>query len=233
MKALSKNEGLNTKHNMSVKLGDIFKIEIEGNMTTGYLWLLAQMPSNFYLLDVTYITHGHIPVRYGEGGIHTFTFRAMKATGKEPIVFKQMRPRMRTAINTQTWNVVVEDSVSYERYENYFVNNTVVAGREELVLNNKAEFDKYFSPAVITGSEQWIEESDFKENKVATLIFPIENISREIRVENVVASGDHLEVFYGVSEREITWKAQTALILLVKGNYKDVSFIPSNDKSKK
>ena len=73
-----------------VNVGESFEIKLVENPTTGYIWALAHLPKNFYLLSDYY--EPDQPIRPGSGGTHHFYFVAMKPHTEGNFLFYQLRP---------------------------------------------------------------------------------------------------------------------------------------------
>ena len=71
-------------------VGDIFSIQLDGNLTTGYTWELDDVDqSQIELISNEYIPRASNAI--GSGGVHSFTFRAKKA-GTFPVKLKYWQP---------------------------------------------------------------------------------------------------------------------------------------------
>ncbi len=85
---------------LPVKVGEKFTIEINGNPTTGYLWILEKGNKESLLTPLNlnenssgeYFSHNTDDGRVGVGGIYHFKFQAGENSGEETLVFLNKRP---------------------------------------------------------------------------------------------------------------------------------------------
>jgi predicted secreted protein len=89
-----------------VYLGKPFDIKLDEDPSNGYIWALAHLPENFYLLADSY--EPHQPIEIGKGGIRQFTFVAMKLKTEGNIIFYDLSPADPfTPLAESTWCVRV------------------------------------------------------------------------------------------------------------------------------
>lgn len=74
-----------------VKKGQMLKLELEANATTGYMWELTIGPERDVLSEVGKYRYIHKSRRIGEGGIQQYRFKTLKK-GKESLLFEYKRP---------------------------------------------------------------------------------------------------------------------------------------------
>lgn len=218
---------------INVHIGDIFNVDLKGNETTGYSWVLAKLPSNLYLLDEHYTVDPHKPGMLGVGGTKTFVFKAVSESAEgDYLEFKEMHPGMSKAVTEKTFKVNVNNKIQYEHISDYIVGNDVTGGEQYLVIKSLNEFEKYFHPAAVMYKKQrWINESDFDNHYVMAKIEPTENMASEYVMQDIDISNDILEVKYKVNKTEITWTGRWCSVLLVeKGSYTDVAFIENGEQ---
>lgn len=216
-----------------VNLGEVFNIELEGNITTGYSWVLAKLPSNIFLLNEQYIVNPHARGMVGVGGTKTFTFKVMGSSVEgEILVFKEMRPWENTGIKDKIFKVDVTSKISYEYITDYFVGNNVMPEEQYLVINSKEEFDKWFHPAAVMFNKQrWIKEDDFDNNYIIAVIEQAEKNMSNFMLEDLEITKDTLEIKYNLEKNPIDCTVRYAEILLVeKSSYKNVTFIENGTK---
>ena len=88
----------------------------------------------------------------------------------------------------------VATPIKYTTLENYFVRNDVDCSKQQrLIINNKAEFEKYFGmaahmggmPTAVNWNKQFVIALVMPETKRATAIYPV----------NVKATGNNILVF--------------------------------------
>jgi len=103
--ASAKDDG---KQNLTVKKGADFKIELEGNMTTGFSWLPAFDDQVVKLVSQDYRESTGDKRLVGAGGTQVFVFRGLKA-GQTEIKFNYARPwESVQPAKTATYKVTVE-----------------------------------------------------------------------------------------------------------------------------
>jgi predicted secreted protein len=86
-------------HTIEARAGEELVVRLESNVTTGYTWKVAELPSQLRLLDDTYV--GPEDGRIGEGGHQELRFRALHA-GRGRLVLEYLRPFEDDAAPAQT-----------------------------------------------------------------------------------------------------------------------------------
>ncbi|UCC18174.1 MAG: protease inhibitor I42 family protein [Promethearchaeota archaeon] len=86
-----------------VKLGDIFKISLDSNPTTGYQWELKFDPNYLQLEDRTYIPSNS---KLGGRGREYFSFKSLK-NGKPKITMQYKRSWESTEIKKEVFFVEI------------------------------------------------------------------------------------------------------------------------------
>lgn len=74
----------------TVNVGDLFRITIDSNPTTGYVWKPTYDADSLSFVTSTYIAP--TSTAYGVAGTEQFDFRALKATTSTDIIFDYVRP---------------------------------------------------------------------------------------------------------------------------------------------
>jgi len=72
------------------KLNDTFSFELESNPTTGYGWIIKDLPKNVALLGMEYVQSQDCGDRLGCGGVEKFFFKSI-SLGKGTLELKYGR----------------------------------------------------------------------------------------------------------------------------------------------
>lgn len=222
------NSQVLSSEKMKVGLGEVFKIELSANETTGYVWALAQLPSNLYLLNEVYSPESGI----GIGGRKTFFFKAIEENiNDEPLTFLEMAPWGSIIVNEQSWKIEVDHTIKYEVVTNYYADD-VEEGKQFLVIDNLRKFSTCFYPAAIIGPHKWLTLEDFREHIVVAMIEPAEYQTSKYTIEKLESSGDTLEVRYKLEKKNspVTKFRFCKILLAAKGEHKSVAFIENGVK---
>lgn len=217
------NNQVVTNEKMTVGLGEVFKIELSANETTGYVWALAKLPPNLYLLNEVYSPESGI----GIGGTKTFYFKAIEENmNAQPIKFLEMAPWGSIIVNEQSWKIEVDRSIKYEVVTNYYADD-VEEGKQYLVIDNLRKFSTSFYPAAVIGPHKWLTLEDFTENIVVAMVEPAEYQTTKYTIEKLVSVGDTLEVRYKLEKKNspVTKFRFCKILLAAKGEHKSVAFI--------
>lgn len=97
---------------ITVKLGELFVIELPANPSTGYQWSLVEVPAALELVEEHYTpattgtTAAGVPAAVGSGGTHAFNFMA-NGTGETELRFELKRVWESGSIERRTFKIVV------------------------------------------------------------------------------------------------------------------------------
>lgn len=79
-----------TPQTLNAQVGKLAHISLEANPTTGYTWMVKQLPSNLILIDGHYQEDPHKEGMVGGGGHYTYTFIGQHAgTAKLQLIYGQ------------------------------------------------------------------------------------------------------------------------------------------------
>jgi len=223
---MKKNEQ-NNQRRINAKINEIFKIDLKENPSTGYGWVLSQLPSSIYLISNTYTPDPHPSGWVGSGGTRTFVFKAIEECPECEIELQYMRVWEHVCMNEFTCLVTIDDAVKYERLSDYFVKNTYEEGKKNLVISSMEEFNRIFAPAALMHTQQrWIQESDFDKHCLVAVVMPSENVMTDFNVLSIEESKKQLLVKYDIHQENISWTSRACMLLLVeKASYNEVVFI--------
>ncbi|MGJ8526141.1 hypothetical protein LMG33818_001889 [Halomonadaceae bacterium LMG 33818] len=75
---------------LNAQVGKLAHISLEANPTTGYTWMVKQLPSNLILIDGHYQENQHEEGMVGVGGHYTYTFIGQHVgTAKLQLIYGQ------------------------------------------------------------------------------------------------------------------------------------------------
>jgi len=73
------------------KLNDTFSFEMESNPTTGYSWIIKNLPKNVALVGMEYVQAQNCGNKLGCGGVEKFFFKSI-SLGKGTLELKYGQP---------------------------------------------------------------------------------------------------------------------------------------------
>lgn len=87
---LQNSKGISTPEVFNATLGKTNDLELEANPTTGYSWMIEQLPSNLILVDERYQAEDDNAGQVGSGGHTIYTFiDQTPGTGELKLIYGQ------------------------------------------------------------------------------------------------------------------------------------------------
>jgi inhibitor of cysteine peptidase len=92
---------------LSLKKGDTLVVRLAGNVSTGYSWEIAKLPSSLRRLGSGYETRKTTPPMPGQGGTFVFRFAARPGHGALRLVYRRPWEKQTPPLKTFTVTIRV------------------------------------------------------------------------------------------------------------------------------